>query len=261
MGRGEGPALALALASLNRRYGQGAVRSGGRAELQGQPTGIGSLDLLTGCGGLPRGRISRLRGGDSSGAFDLGLQLAARVSLQLPVVLVDFSLDLDPGLIDAYHGDLDNCWLVRPRSPAEGWSAARALARAGVGLCLVLARDWPRVTPGAAPAALLAALSESGSSALLLGGGPLPAELRERTSLELASRRLGWELSHGDVCGMRLELTVSRSRLAAPGASCRLRLGFPRPYPTQPGPEELAGEGGEEEEAGLGLLLAAGAGG
>lgn len=246
--------MELALASLNRRWGKGMVLAGAKVAPQGLPTGISPLDGITGCGGLPRGRISRLAGGLSSGALDLGLALAAHVSRSAQVALVDFSSDLDPGAIEAYWGDLENCWLVRPRSLEEGWSAARALARAGVQLCLLRTGDWGRDSPRSVPAALLAALSESGASGLLLGGGRLPDELRERVGLELSCQRLEWETAHGDVCGLRLEVVVSSSHQGAPGSSCRLRIGFPRPYPLPAGAEALA------ERPFVELLRVAGAG-
>ncbi|HEY6538147.1 MAG TPA: hypothetical protein VI138_03795 [Candidatus Dormibacteraeota bacterium] len=249
-------ALELALASLNSRYGPGSVQAGAPARLSGLVTGVETLDAITGCQGLPRRRISRLRGRSGSGAFELGLALAAEVSRSAPVVIVDFTLDLDMGIIDAYGGDLDNCWVVRPRHQEEGWAAARALARAGIALCLMVAEDWPRLTPAAAPAALLTALTEGDCAALLLGGRLLPAALSERVCLELECWRLDWALAHGDVCGLRLTAQVTRSHLGAPGASCRLQLNFPRAYQLRVGLEGM-GEIIEDEEL---LQAAAGSG-
>ena len=250
-------ALELALSSLNRRYGPGAVHAGALPLLQGLATGVSSLDDITGCKGLPRGRISRLVGGPSSGALDLGLALAAVVSRSASVALVDFAQGIDPGDVEAYGGDLDNFWVVRPRRPEEGWAAARTLAKAGVALCLLVAEDWSHLTPGAAPAALLAALSEGAGVGLVLGPGLVPAALKERICLELECWRLDWSLAHGDVCGLRLGAQVTRSHLGAPGASCRLRLNFPRPYPLRVGLEELA-EPFEDEELEGGLFRATG---
>jgi len=239
-------ALELALSALSHRYGPGTVQAGAPPSLQGLATGVSCLDGLTGCQGLPRGRISRLLGKPSSGAFDLGLALAAAASRSESVTLVDFTLEVDPGAVEAYGGELDNFWLVRPRSSEEGWAAARALARAGVGLCLLVADDWSRLTPGAAPAALLAALFEGAGAGLVLGGGRIPAALKERICLELECWRLDWSWAHGDVCGLRTLVQVSRSHLGAPGASCQLQLNFPRPYPLRIGLEESVAIGDEE---------------
>ncbi len=253
----EAGALELALSSLNIRYGPGMVHLGAPPPLRGLTTGASCLDDITGCRGLPRGRISRLTGGSSSGAFELGLALAAAVSQSAAVAIVDFTLGFDPGNVEAYGGELDNCWLVRPRRPEEGWAAARALAKAGVPLCLLVAGDWPRLTPDAAPAALLTALSEGDCAGLLLGGRLIPAALKEKVFLELECWRLDWVLAHGDVCGLRLEVQVIRSHLGTPGSSCRLQLNFPRPYQFRVGLEELA-EG--EELVGEMLQVVGGSG-
>lgn len=253
-------ALELALSSLNFRYGPGAVHTGAPPLLQGLATGVDSLDDITGCRGLPKGRISRLAGGSSSGAFELGLALAAVVSRSAAVAIVDFTLSLDPGNVEAYGGELDNCWLVRPRRSEEGWAAARALAKVGVALCLLVAQDWSRLTPSAAPAALLTALSEGDCAGLVLGGRLIPAALKERICLELECWRLNWALAHGDVCGLRLGAQVSRSHLGAPGASCRMQLNFPRPYQLWVGLGELE-ELEEGEELGVELLQVAGGSG
>ncbi|MGH7642716.1 MAG: hypothetical protein ACRENX_06835 [Candidatus Dormibacteria bacterium] len=257
----EAGALALALSSLNFRYGPGVVRTGAPPLLQGLATELSSLDDITGCQGLPRGRISRLTGSSPAAAFEFGLALAAAVSRSSAVAIVDFTLGLDPGSVAAYGGELDNCWLVRPRRPEEGWAAARALAKAGVDLCLLVAGEWSRLTPNAAPAALLTALSEGDCAGLLLGGGLLPAALKERICLELTCWRLNWAWAHGDVCGLRLGAQVSRSHLGAPGASCRLQLNFPRPYQLRVGLEELGELTAGEELAGEPLSVAGGSGG
>lgn len=236
------------------------VHAGAPPLLRGLPTGVDALDGITGCQGLPRGRISRLTGGSASGAFDLGMALAAEVSRSAAVVIVDFSLGLDPGTIEAYRGELDSCWLVRPRQPEEGWAAARALAKAGASLCLLVAEDWPRLTPDAAPAALLTALSEGDCAALLLGGRLIPAALKERISLELECWRLDWALAHGDVCGLQMETQVVRSHLGRPGTSCRLRLNFPRVYQPQVGPEGLAESVSDEDPEAEMLQVAGGCG-
>ncbi|MGH7639394.1 MAG: hypothetical protein ACREN7_02320 [Candidatus Dormibacteria bacterium] len=236
---GVGP-LALALDSLNRRYGSGTVGSGALTPPPGLATGVAPLDGITACQGLPRGRISQLRGGPSSGAFELGMAVAAAVSRSANLVVVDFTAELDPGSIAAYQGELANCWLVRPRRSEEGWAAARALARVGVDLCLLVGDDWSRLTPEAAPSQLLRALVSGGAAALVLAGRGVPAQLRERICLELECRRLEWVLAHGDVCGLKLGVRVGRSHLAAPGAGCWLQLDFPRPYQTLVGARQLA---------------------
>lgn len=232
---GEQPtSLEFALRKLDRRYGKSVVRVGADAARTGSPTGIEALDSIIPGGGLPLGRLSWLSGATGAGAFDLSLVLLARSSRSSPVAVVDFDKALDPGDIEDYGGDLDSCWVVRPRHPEEGWAAARSLARAGVEFCLMLAREW-RPVGRAAPAALVAATEERNSVVLLGGGLLVPQQIGGRVGIELSCQRLGWTMAHQDVSGLRLRLQVERSHLGPPGQSCQLDIDFPRMYRTGAG--------------------------
>ena len=241
--KGDSPALGAALATLRERYGSQAVRAGAGRGAEGLPTGIGALDALTGQGGLCRGRLTWLAGEAGQGWFDLGLALLAHLSLSIPAVLVDFSGRVDPNDIEAYGGDLGNFWLVRPRRPEQGWAAARALAEAGAGMCLMVADRW-EPAGRAAPATLIGAL-ESGSGVGLICGGPsLPGEVASRVSMEIECRRLAWTRAHRDISGIWLRLQVGRSRMGGGGRSCRLRIALPRPYALRAGVVEADLEAG-----------------
>ncbi|MHB8323417.1 MAG: hypothetical protein ACYDHB_03175 [Candidatus Dormibacteria bacterium] len=222
-------ALQLALQALDHRYGKGVLRSAEAFVLTGMETGVGPLDALTPCGGLPRGRLSWLSGAPGEGAFELSLAMLARISNTAPVAVVDFDQLLDPGDIQDYGGDLASCWVVRPRLPQAGWAAARSLIRAGVEFCVLLAREWGPVSRAAA-AALLAAVEERNSVALLGGGSIISQQLSGRVGIEFACERQGWVTTHQDVSGIQLLVRVARSRLGPPGRSCRLQIDFPRVY-------------------------------
>ncbi len=223
-GRSGGTGLEAALADLKRRFGPGAVRSG-------EPDHQAWLDSEVPGLTLPRGRLSCLGGGPGSGSAELGLVLLAAVSRRAAAVLVDFTGAADPAVLVDYGGDLSQIWVVRPRRPLEGWAAARALARAGAALCLLLPSDPMPPATGATAVGLHNAAAGSGSAILLAGGGrPAPA-LRERIFLDFDCRRLRWVTSHDDISGMQVELRLSRSRLGPPGESWRLQINFPRPYP------------------------------
>lgn len=221
--------LRLALQALDRRYGRSVLRSAAGFGLTGMETGVAALDALIPCGGLPRGRLSWFSGVPGEGAFELSLALLGRISNTSPVVVVDFDQLLDPGNIQDYGGDLDSCWVVRPRLAATGWAAARSLIRAGAECCLLLAREWRQVDRSAA-AALLAAVEERNSVAMLGGGVAISQELSGRVGVELACRRLGWATTHRDISGIHMLVRVARSRLGPPGRSCQLRINFPRVY-------------------------------
>ena len=229
-----------ALAGIRHRYGPGVVRWGGDRQSSGLETGAGSLDALFVQGGIPRGRLSWLAGLPGEGGASLGLALLAGVSRDLPVALVDFEQSADPGDVADYGGRLENCWWVRAPEPEPGWAAARSLVLAGVDFCLLLAESWPQVGR-AVPALLQAALEERGAVALLVGGMEVPASVGARLGVRISCRRESWTMTHGDVAGIRVRLEVARSRLGAPGAGCRLEIGFPRPYPNRTGIVDLGG--------------------
>jgi hypothetical protein len=227
-----------ALAGIRLRYGPGVVRWGGDAQPSGLATGAGSLDALFVPSGMPRGRLSWLAGVPGEGVSSLGLALLAEMSRELPVALVDFDRSADPGDVADYGGRLENCWWVRAPESEPGWAAARALVLGGVDFCLLLAERWPPVG-GAVPALLQAALEERGAVALLVGGTEVPAAVGGRLGVRISCRRESWIMAHGDVAGIRVRLEVARSRLGAPGAGCRLEVGFPRPYPNRTGIVDL----------------------
>ena len=67
-------AVDQALDRLTKKHGDGTVMRLGDAPLRhrdGIPTGSMALDLATGCGGYPRGRIVEIYGPESSGKTTL----------------------------------------------------------------------------------------------------------------------------------------------------------------------------------------------
>ena len=59
---------------------------------------------------------------------------------------------------------------------------------------------------------------------------PASAPLAYASSLTLTCLPMGWQVTHGDVTGLRVRLEVSKSRLHAPGASDTILLRYPRTY-------------------------------
>ena len=71
-------ALEMAISQIEKNFGKGAIMrlgSGGVAEgIQVIPTGSISLDIATGIGGFPRGRVVEIYGPESSGKTTLALK-------------------------------------------------------------------------------------------------------------------------------------------------------------------------------------------
>ena len=73
-------ALGTALATIERKYGKGAVMKlsdDAHVNIPVIPTGSIGLDLALGVGGIPRGRISEIFGPESSGKTTLTLHIIA----------------------------------------------------------------------------------------------------------------------------------------------------------------------------------------
>lgn len=76
----QGQSLEKVIASINERFGEGSVMRLGKAP-QSQPalsTGLPALDTARGIGGVPRGRIVEIFGGEAAGKTSLALQIARR---------------------------------------------------------------------------------------------------------------------------------------------------------------------------------------
>src|SRR3972149_2233675 len=77
-------ALDLAISSIDRQFGKGAIMRLGQGgvfdEISVIPTGALSLDVALGIGGIPRGRRTGLYGPESSGKTTLALHIIAEAS-------------------------------------------------------------------------------------------------------------------------------------------------------------------------------------
>lgn len=95
-------ALQCAITQITGMYGRGAVMRLGDIPEQSQaiiPTGIESLDVALGIGGIPKGRIVEIFGPEGSGKTALALQIARQLQGVAPALYIDADHGLSPYLL------------------------------------------------------------------------------------------------------------------------------------------------------------------
>ena len=128
-------ALDTALAQIEKQYGKGAVmRLGQTTELNVETihTGSVALDIATGVGGLPKGRIVEIYGPESSGKTTLALHCIAEAQKAGgEAAFIDAEHALDPVYSKALGVDVDSLLVSQPDNGEDALSITEALARSG----------------------------------------------------------------------------------------------------------------------------------
>jgi recombination protein RecA len=109
------------------------------ADVQAVPTGVASLDVALGVGGLPLGRIVELYGLESSGKTSLALSCAAQFQKSGHAVgFVDAEHAMSPDHARAYGVDLDHLAFYQPDHGQDGLEMARSMVRSNaMGLVII----------------------------------------------------------------------------------------------------------------------------
>lgn len=128
-------ALATALAQIEKQYGKGAImRLGQNTALNVETihTGSVALDIATGVGGLPKGRIVEIYGPESSGKTTLALHCIAEAQKAGgEAAFIDAEHALDPVYAKALGVDIDSLLVSQPDNGEDALSITEALARSG----------------------------------------------------------------------------------------------------------------------------------
>jgi len=185
-----------------------------RAETEREPlpTAWPAFDRLL-AGGLPRGKLSELHGGRSSGRFSAVLAaLAAATGVGEAAALVDLGDGLDPAAAQAMGVDLERLLCVRPQSVQRALAAAEMLIGGGFPLVVVELGSPPLAGGrGAEPAWLRLARAAQAQGTALLVSSPYRVSGTAAAAVLAAGRaRAAW---HGEAGGPRLLQGIS-SRLA-----------------------------------------------
>ena len=128
-------ALEVAIAHLQKQYGQGSVIRLGSTNIkpwESISTGAMTLDHALGIGGLPKGRVVEIYGPESSGKSTLALTTVAKAQqMGLTCAYIDAEHALDPVYMQAVGIDLDNLLLAQPDYGEQGLDILDRLLRTG----------------------------------------------------------------------------------------------------------------------------------
>jgi len=129
-------AVEAAIAQLERQFGKGAIMRLGetdrRIEARAIPTGSLSLDLATGIGGVPRGRITEIFGAESSGKTTLALHIVAQAQKAGGVAaFIDAEHALDVHYAQKLGVKVEDLLISQPDTGEQALEIAEVLARSG----------------------------------------------------------------------------------------------------------------------------------
>ncbi len=129
-------ALDAALGQIDKQFGKGSVRRLGETNvgegIQAVSTGSLGLDIATGIGGLPRGRVIEIYGPESSGKTTLTLHVIAEVQKTGGVAaFIDAEHALDPAYAEKIGVDLDELLISQPDTGEQALEITDSLVRSG----------------------------------------------------------------------------------------------------------------------------------
>lgn len=126
-------ALKNALTLIEKQFGKGAVMQLGQACNQKIPvvsTGIMSLDVALGIGGVPKGRIIEIYGPESSGKTTVALHVVAQVQKSGGIVsYIDAEHALDPVYAKKLGVNIDELYISQPDNGEQALEIAESMLR------------------------------------------------------------------------------------------------------------------------------------
>ena len=127
-------ALTNALAQIEKAFGKGAVMKMGEkmtnTNIPVISTGIISIDVALGVGGVPRGRIIEVYGPESSGKTTLALHIVSEVQKLGGVAgYIDAEHALDPAYAKKLGVDIDELYISQPDNGEQALEICEAMVR------------------------------------------------------------------------------------------------------------------------------------
>lgn len=129
-------ALAEALVQIEKQFGKGAVMKlgddGAKLNIEAISTGSVSLDMATGIGGVPKGRIIEIFGPESSGKTTLTLHIIAEAQKNGgKAAFIDAEHALDPEYARNLGVNIDELLVAQPDTGEQALEICEMLVRSG----------------------------------------------------------------------------------------------------------------------------------
>ncbi|NPA39893.1 MAG: recombinase RecA [Thermodesulfobacteria bacterium] len=129
-------AIESAILQIEKQFGKGSIMrlgdSGKKIEVSVIPTGSLSLDIATGIGGIPRGRITEIYGAESSGKTTMALYMVAEAQkLGGVAAFIDAEHALDVNYARKLGVNVDELLVSQPDTGEQALEIAEVLARSG----------------------------------------------------------------------------------------------------------------------------------
>lgn len=129
-------ALEMAISQIEKNFGKGAIMKLGAGEvaegIQVIPTGSLALDMATGIGGYPRGRVVEIYGPESSGKTTLALNAIAQAQQAGgTAAFIDAEHALDTNYAKKLGVKIEDLLISQPDTGEQALEVTEALVRSG----------------------------------------------------------------------------------------------------------------------------------
>ena len=129
-------ALEMAISQIEKNFGKGSIMRLGEnsvvEEIQVIPTGSLTLDIATGIGGLPRGRVVEIYGPESSGKTTLALNAVAQAQASGgTAAFIDAEHALDINYAKRIGVNVEDLLISQPDTGEQALEVTESLVRSG----------------------------------------------------------------------------------------------------------------------------------
>ena len=247
-------ALELALLQIEKQFGKGSIMKMGEekfiSSVTSIPTGSMPLDIATGIGGVPRGRVIEIFGPESSGKTTLCLSIVSQVQkIKGVAAFIDAEHALDPVYAEKIGVQLDDLLISQPDTGEQALQIAEMLIRSNA-VDLIVVDSVAALVPRAeiegdmgdshmglqarlmsqALRKLTAIINKSKTSLIFINqlrekigvvfGNPETTPggkaLKFYSSMRLDIRKIGMNKHQDQIIGNRIRVKVVKNKVAAP---------------------------------------------